>query len=337
MSLDLDAQLAKVLVERSPNGVLVTDAAGRVRLCNPALSRMVPVVPNPIGRRPIEAVPVEAIGAALDGDEESEFPLRIGNKDLLVRVVQLGERRGTLAIVQDVSRLGAAERYRQEFVANVSHELRTPATAIAGYAETLLADEGALEPTVSHMVRVILRNARRLTELFEDLLTLARLDASQEPLPLEPIRVRSIVSECVDKLAPLAEQRRIRVVVKVDELLCAQANREALLHVVTNLLSNAIKYSHEGATVRVQGTLRPDGVQLEVEDQGIGIAPLHHDRIFQRFYRVDKGRARKAGGTGLGLAIVKHFVRRMHGRISLRSSPGVGSTFRLMLVEAQPG
>ncbi len=335
MSLDLDAQLAKVLVHRSPNGVLATDAEGRVRLCNPALSRMVPVVPNPIGRRPIEAVPVEAIAAALDSEDESEFPLRIGNKDLLVRAVQLGSGRGSLAIVQDVSRLRAAERYRQEFVANVSHELRTPATAIAGYAETLLADEGELDSTVAHMVKVILRNARRLTELFEDLLTLARLDASHEPLPLEPIRVRPIVTECVDKLAPLAEKRRIHVIVHVDELLCALANREALLHVVTNLLSNAIKYSPDGSTVRVHGQLRPQGVQIEVEDEGIGIAHAHHDRIFQRFYRVDKGRARKAGGTGLGLAIVKHFVKGMHGRVSLRSSPGRGSTFRLMLIEAQ--
>lgn len=336
MSIDLDAELAKVMVHRSPNGVLVMDANGRVRMCNPALSRMVPVVPNPVGRRLIEAVPVDGLAAALEAEEDGEVALRIGNKDLLVRVVHLGLDRGRLAIVQDVTRLRAAERYRQEFVANVSHELRTPATAIAGYAETLLNDREQLKPDVAHMVSVILRNARRLTELFEDLLTLARLDAREEPLPLEPIRVRAIVTECIDKLTPLAEQRRIHINQVIPSDLCVVANREALLHVVTNLLSNAIKYSNVGGRVRVAGQIRPDGVLIEFEDEGIGIAPSHHDRIFQRFYRVDKGRARSAGGTGLGLAIVKHFVKGMKGRITLRSSPGRGSTFRLLMVEAAP-
>ena len=334
MSAHEDALLAQVMVQRTPNGVLVTDAQGRVRLCNPALSRMVPVVPDPVGRRPIEAVPVDAIAAALDADDEVEQTLRLGHKDLLLRVVPLGPGRGRLAIVQDVTRLRAAERYRQEFVANVSHELRTPATAIAGYAETLLHDRDRLSPDVARMVEVIPRNGRRLTELFDDLLHLARLDAAQSPLELEPLPLAPLVHEAADKLGALADERRVTVRLQLPADLQAVANRDALGHVISNLLSNAIKYSHAGGEVEVRGRPRPEGVILEFVDQGVGIDPVHHDRIFERFYRVDRGRARDAGGTGLGLAIVKHLCKKMGARVELTSRPTRGSTFRLVLQEA---
>lgn len=327
--------LAITMLERTPNGILVTDPDGRVRLVNRALSSMVPVVPKPVGRRPLEAVPVPVLADALTRmpPSEQEISHRIGTRDLLIRVVPLGARFGRLAIVQDVTRIRQADRYRREFVANVSHELRTPATAIAGYAETLLADRERLPPDVVRMVETIHRNGLRLTELFDDLLQLARLDAMDEPPPPSAVGLASVVAESIDKLAALAESRQVRVLSTVPDDLDAYANRDALGHVIANLVSNAIKYSHEGGEVRIHA--RPDDgcVTLEVVDEGIGIDPAHHDRIFQRFYRVDKGRTRTQGGTGLGLAIVKHLCKAMKARIEVRSRKGRGSTFRLRMRE----
>ena len=337
MALDPElVALAPRLLERTPNGILVTDPEGRVRLVNPALRRMLPLVPNPVGRFPIEAIPVEAVVEAIEQtpDAERETAVRLGTRDLVIRVVPLGSTSGVLTIVQDVTRIRQAERYRRHFVANVSHELRTPATAIAGYAETLLADRDRLPPDAARMVEVILRNGRRLTELFDDLLHLARLDAMDEPPPLHPTQLANVVAESIDKLAALAESRSVTIQVQIPETLEAQANRDALGHVIVNLVSNAIKYSHDGGTVQVIGEPSDGTVLLEVIDEGIGIDPAYHERIFQRFYRVDKGRARAQGGTGLGLAIVKHLSKAMHATVEVRSKKGRGSTFRLRLLDA---
>jgi two-component system phosphate regulon sensor histidine kinase PhoR len=337
---DLDEliELAPRLLERTHNGILVTDPSGRIRLVNPALEQILPLVPNPVGRTVYEAIPVAAIVDIIEqktqGDQETT--VRLGRRDLVVRVTSLGNNNGLLTIVHDVTRIRQAERYRREFVANVSHELRTPATAIAGYAETLLADRDRLPPDVVRMVEVILRNGRRLTELFDDLLHLAKLDAMDEPPPLQPTALANVVAESIDKLAALAESRQVTIQVQVPEHLLALANRDALGHVIVNLVSNAIKYSHEGGSVQVRARPDDSAVLFEVIDEGIGIDPAHHDRIFQRFYRVDKGRARAQGGTGLGLAIVKHLSKAMKAKVEVRSKKGRGATFRLRLLEAPP-
>lgn len=329
-------ELAPRLLEKTHNGVLVTDPNGRIRLVNPALARILPLVPNPVGRAVYEAIPVSSVVAAIEQDPltEQEVSLRLGRRDLVVRVTSLGKNNGRLTIVHDVTRIRQAERYRRQFVANVSHELRTPATAIAGYAETLLADREHLPDDAVRMIEVILRNGRRLTELFDDLLHLARLDSMDEPPPLYPTVLANVVTESIDKLMALAEQREVTVEVKVPGHLTALANRDALGHVVVNLVGNAIKYSHTGGHVVVRGVPADGAVLLEVVDQGIGIDPAYHDRIFQRFFRVDKGRARAQGGTGLGLAIVKHLSKAMKAKVEVRSKKGRGSTFRLRLLEA---
>jgi two-component system phosphate regulon sensor histidine kinase PhoR len=234
-------------------------------------------------------------------------------------------------MVQDISRLRRAERYLAEFVGNVSHELRTPATAIYGYAETLLEERASLDPLHAEMVEVIHRNARRLTALFDDLLTLSRLDARVGPLPLSTFRLASVVAEAFDKCSTLARDKRIHFESLVPPYLEVLANRDAMGHVVGNLVENAVKYSYEGGVVTVRAQPRDRYVLLEVIDLGIGIDPAHHQRIFERFYRVDKGRARSAGGTGLGLSIVKHLVEAMGAAIDLKSKPGSGSVFRVLL------
>jgi len=325
--------LAQVLIARSPNGVLVTDATGRLRAINPIVRHMVPLVPKPVGRTPLEAVPIPELADALrpERHDEVELAVRSGHRDLLVRVVSLDGEGGRLAILQDVTRLKQAERHRIEFVGNVSHELRTPATAIAGYAETLLDDREQLDPIHVDMVEVIQRNAKRLVDLFDDLLQLSRLDAREGKLPLEPTRLSGIVAEAVDKQRAVAEAKGVTFQTFVSERWEIMGNRDALGHIVGNLVSNAVKYSHEHGIVTVRTRMRGDRVALEVIDVGFGIDPAHHDRIFERFYRVDKGRARKAGGTGLGLAIVRRLVEAMGAEIHLRSRPGRGSVFRVLL------
>ncbi|NOY28041.1 MAG: PAS domain-containing protein [Oligoflexia bacterium] len=336
-----EQDLADVLVEASPNGVIVTDDQGRLVRVNPACSRMLPLVGDPVGRLARDAVLVPEIAALLDPDRDDrpELMIAVGHHELLVRAVSLadradGGRRGRLALLEDVTKLRRAEQYRSEFVANVSHELRTPATAIAGYAETLLEDRDQLDPHVARMVEVISRNARRLTDLFDDLLYLSRIDAQEGPLPLSAVVVAPVVTECLDKIAAAAATKDLTLQTFGLDGVRVIANREALGHVVGNLVENAVKYSHHGGVITVGARRRGSGWRIEVIDVGIGIEPSQHDRVFERFYRVDKGRSRAAGGTGLGLAIVARLCDKIGAELSLRSQLGSGSVFRVLLPQA---
>ncbi len=326
--------LAEALLERSPNGIMVTGPDGRLAIVNLAVHAMLPLVPDAVGRRPLEAVPVPALAEALDAerDDEVEFTLESGHRYLLVKVVPLEPASGRLAILQDVTRLKDAEEYRREFVANVSHELRTPATSIAGYAETLLEERETMDPMVADMIEVIHRNAQRLTHLFDDLLHLARIDAREGPLELEAVALDGVVRESVDKQRARAEDKEVSFQTFVPEGLCAHSNRDALGHIIGNLVENAVKYSNDGGLVTVRaGAREGDRVLVEVIDVGFGIDPANQGRIFERFYRVDKGRSRAAGGTGLGLAIVKRLCSAVGASVDVRSKPGKGSVFRVLL------
>ncbi|RME23198.1 MAG: PAS domain-containing protein [Deltaproteobacteria bacterium] len=336
-------ELADVLLEVSPNGVLVTGADGRLLRVNPAALRLLPMVGDPVGRPVDDAVLVPAVAQALDParDDRQEFAITVGNRELFVRAQALGPEqvpggRGRLAIIEDITVLRRAERTRSEFVANVSHELRTPATSIAGYAETLLDDGERLPDDARRMVEVIHRNARRLTALFDDLLYLSRLDAREGPLPVTAVALEPVVAETLEKVAQAAAARDITLQTFGLPGVRVRANREALGHIVQNLVENAVKYSHDGGVVTVGARRRDDGWRLEVIDVGIGIDPALHDRIFERFYRVDKGRSRAAGGTGLGLAIVKRLCDKMGARVSVRSQLGSGTVFHVWMADPEP-
>lgn len=323
-----------VLVGALPIGVVITDAEGRIASFSSALTQMVPVVPNAVGRPPLEAIPVVGIAEALAHPEATEVQLAHGLRELDVQtVVRPGG--GRIAIVRDRTEEFEGARRRDEFVANVSHELRTPATAIAGYAETLLEDRETLDPYVVDMVEVISRNAQRLTELFNDLLVLSRLDAQPGRLPLEDVSLQPVVAEAVDKASALALGKNVHIESYVGPTIRIRANRDALGHVVGNLVDNAVKYSLQDGVVTVRAQYRRGFVLLEVIDVGIGIDPAYQQRIFERFFRVDKGRARAAGGTGLGLSIVKKLVEKMGAAIEVRSKPSKGSIFRVLFRPAE--
>jgi len=325
-----ERSITEILVEASPNGVMVTDKNGRIQMLNPSFRSMIPVVPDAIGRTPQHAVPLPILADALSPDQALpvEFTIQHGSRDLLIRVVAL-KSHGRLTLIQDISRLKQAERYRSDFVSSVSHELRNPTTSIVGYSETLLEEE--LEPLHRDMVETIHRNAMRLSNLFEDLLSLARLDARNEPMALRPIRLATVVTEVIDKWSLLAQEREVTFQTLVDRDIWVEGSQRALIHIIGNLVENAVKYSHQSGVVTVRARERNNEILLEVIDVGIGISPQHQERIFERFYRVDKGRSRDMGGTGLGLAIVKRLADAMRARLEVRSRLGSGSVFRLFL------
>jgi two-component system phosphate regulon sensor histidine kinase PhoR len=236
--------------------------------------------------------------------------------------------------VRDVTEAERLDRVRTDFVANVSHELKTPLAAIRGCAETLV--DGALDEraTALRFSERILEQCRRLEELLDDLLTLSRLE-SPEPLRApERVDLAELAREAVELVAARAAAKPVTLELEPGAAPAVEGDWESLLRLLTNLLDNAIKYNRPGGAVAVRLGERDSLATIEVADTGIGVPPAHRARIFERFYRVDTGRAREEGGTGLGLAIVKHVAQAHRGRVEVESEPGVGSTFRVLLPAA---
>ena len=339
VALSQERDLLASILDGMVEGVLVVDGAGRVVLANRALRELAPGAVED-GRGALETFRSPGLDDALREAGERDEPvvreIELGVRSprrLLVRAAGLGppgtDRR--IAVLRDVTDLRRLETIRTDFVANVSHELRTPVTAIGTAAETLLA--GAIRDPghAAEFVEMIDRQARRLRQLVDDLLDLAKIEAKDFRLettvgPLSPVARRAVAA-----LAEPARQRGISLTVAVDDELSARFDPGALDQVVSNLLDNAVKYSTSGAHVTIRGAERGEVVELVVEDDGPGIPPQHVERIFERFYRVDPGRSRAVGGTGLGLAIVKHLVERMEGRVQVDSKLGQGTRFSVLL------
>ncbi len=233
----------------------------------------------------------------------------------------------------DISQLKKLERVRSEFLANVSHELRTPIFAMQGMLETLL--NGAVDdPNVNReFVQRALRNTERLNVLLSDLIDISRIESGEMKMSFRYFDVRSMLANVLSELRPVAEQKHIqlRADFPATESTDVYGDRDRLRQVVENLVDNAIKYSEPDAVVTISYTVSDREATVSVADTGIGIAPEHLSRIFERFYRVDKDRSREAGGTGLGLAIVKHILEAHHTSIQVKSEIGKGSVFTFAL------
>ncbi len=269
------------------------------------------------------------------------------------------QRIGAVIVLNDITRLRELEGIRQEFVANVSHELKTPISAIKAAVETLLDsleppeqqsdnnDAAADEDEQLHrderdlaakrFLPMIARQTERLNAIVEDLLSLARLeqDKAHSPIPLEPMRVLPVLRGAAETVGAKVTARNQTLTIEAQPALGVIGNATLLGQAVVNLLDNAIKYSAHGTTIHLSAHRADTEVQIVVTDQGQGIEPQHIPRLFERFYRTDKARSRDQGGTGLGLAIVKHVAQTHGGRVSVESSPGKGSTFRLHLVAGE--
>ncbi len=337
----------QALFNSMSEGVLVLDGEGRVRLVNQALERLFGVTGDLRGRTVMEALRLHQVQELVNqtllkgqvDDFELELPGLDGNRSLQVNSAVVlgadGRQQGMILVCHDLTRLKQLENTRREFVANVSHELRTPLSMIKGYVETLI-DGAKDKPEVAmKFLQTIEKHADRLTYLIEDLLAISRLESGQIVMNLQRTEPRGVVERVISDLETKAAAKPTRLVNEVPAELAANADADRLQQVLFNLVDNAIKYGRPGGSVVLRAR-RNDRKQLElsVQDDGPGIPPEAQNRIFERFYRVDKARSRDAGGTGLGLAIVKHIVQSHSGAVWVESEPGRGATFFFTLPEA---
>jgi two-component system phosphate regulon sensor histidine kinase PhoR len=237
---------------------------------------------------------------------------------------------GAVAVLHDQTEIERVEKTRRDFIANVSHELRTPLTSIQGYAETLL-ESREMPADQRDFVEVIRKNAMRMARLTEDLLVLARVESGEQKLNFQTALPNQLLDDAVQTFHELADARGIELSVMNTASSAVLVDRDAIHQVFTNLIDNALKYGDQGGKVLVGACESEDGVQFYVRDFGSGISSEHLNRLFERFYRVDKARSRESGGTGLGLAIAKHVVRAHSGTIRAESELNHGSTFYFTL------
>ncbi len=317
-------------------GVIVVDAQGRLQLVNQAARQMLRLDELAIDRHYVETIRHPAInqllGAALAGGTPESVqlsPPRDATRTIMARAAW--STAGAILVLHDITELRRADQIRRDFVANVSHELRTPLTAIRGYVEALV--EGDADPNEQRrFLDIILRHSLRMERLVKDLLRLARLDAGQETLELVSCDVRALIASVVSDVGPALEARHQRVEISVGKGAETVRGDPAKLHdALRNLVANAGNYSPEQTVVRVDAHGNGNGIAIEVSDQGPGVPEEDLSRIFERFYRVDKSRARDPGGTGLGLAIVKHLVELHGGRVRVENRPEGGAKFTIEL------
>ena len=323
-------------------GVIVVDPQGRLQLVNDAARRMLKLddAETQIGRHYVESIRhpaiAELVAAALAGKRPEALqmsPPRDASRTIMARAAAAagGSEHGAVLVLHDITELRRADQIRRDFVANVSHELRTPLTAIRGYVEAL--SEGDSSPEDSRrFLDIIERHTERMERLVKDLLRLARLDAGQETLDIISCDARNLIQAVVTELGSALDQRRQGVEVTIGAgAESFRADPTKLHDVLRNLIANAITYSPERTTIRVETARSNGSIVLSVSDEGPGIPEEDLSRVFERFYRVDKSRARDPGGTGLGLAIVKHLIELHHGTVRAENRAEGGARVSVQL------
>ena len=351
MSRQLQSTLQEVESERTKlstlflhmtDGVVAFNQSGEVIHSNPAAEEMLGQA-IPVGGAVTygdlfqDMVPLETV---LTTDRDClEIETVWGERILLLLLAPFNREKqvGVLVVVHDVTQQVKNETMRKEFVANVSHELRTPITNIRSYAETLAENPDLPPDTTASFLGVILSESDRMTHIVQDLLTLSRFDSGHSELNLTTFPFAGLLEESCQAMRIEAQRRGHTLRLEgTDGLPAIRADRERISQVVMNVLSNAIKYTPDGGRIVLTAGCTPDRVWLEVADNGIGIPPEDRDRIFERFYRVDKARSRESGGTGLGLSIAQEIVRQHQGSLTLVDRPGPGTTLRLELKREGP-
>jgi two-component system sensor histidine kinase SenX3 len=337
---DADARRDTALVERdrlaaalagAPDGVVVVDTAGNVVLRSDAAQRFV----DP---RHSDAIAADVVTELLDRartgtSARRELQLFGPPRQVVVveamPVVHEGGALGAVAFIRDVTEARRVENIRRDFVANVSHELKTPIGALALLAETIATGD---DPNVARQLADrMVREADRLGHIIDDLLDLSLIEAQETPTR-DPVPVHVLLADAVDHVHEAADLAGIPVVVApVPAGLAVRCDQRQVVSALTNLLDNAVKYSDAGEPVEVDARVVGDRVAISVRDHGIGIPARDRERIFERFYRVDRARSRATGGTGLGLSIVRHVAQVHGGEVGVESREGEGSTFTLQL------
>ena len=347
--ITIEKEYLQAVLKGMAEGVLVVDDRGRIVMINDALRKLFSLSTEVVDKTPLEVIRNSelegTIQEAIRGEKNSSLELTLPSflgKTFEVNVVgilpsdeefhKMGKGiRGAIAVFHDISRLKELEKIRQDFVANVSHELRTPLTTIKGYAETLL--EGALKEEVAYQfVQVIKRQSDRLTKIVEDLLALSKIELKEFQLKIETLPFHELAEDVLRYIQEATEKKKISISLELPTPLIVKGDRHYLEQILINLIDNAIKYGREGGKITVSAVQRNQSeVEISVIDNGIGIPKEDLPRIFERFYRVDKGRSQELGGTGLGLSIVKHLISAHGGRVWAESQFGEGSTFYFTL------
>jgi len=326
-------------------GVIVVDPQARLQLINAAARHMMKLDDVGIGRAYVETIRLPAIAelvaAVLLGrtpDALQFSPPRDPSRTIMATAAPAAgaAEHGVILVLHDITELRRADQIRRDFVANVSHELRTPLTAIRGYVEALTEGDTSADDR-QRFLDIIARHTQRMERLVKDLLRLARLDAGQETLEMIACNTRHVVEDVFADLAPAAEERGQRLEMTVaPDADTVRADQAKLHDALRNLVANAITYAPARSTIRVDAVRAAGGrVEIIVSDEGPGIPDEDLTRVFERFYRVDKSRARDPGGTGLGLAIVKHLVELHGGSVRAESRPEGGARFIVTLAGIQ--
>jgi two-component system, OmpR family, phosphate regulon sensor histidine kinase PhoR len=323
-------------------GLAVLDDTGVIVLANESFRRIC-ADPEVVGKRYWEVIRDPHVAGLLDsvGPDQPTTTRRcdLSGRDYVCSAGFMPAARRLVLTLHDVTEISRTAEVKKDFVQNVSHELRTPLTAIKGFAETM---QPTIDQTNRPYLETIIRNTDRLVSLVQDLLTLSELEERGTELQIEDVDLKETAGQMLKLFEARARSKGLHLLVSVSaaqspapspQPLSVRADRFKLEQVFINLLDNAVKYTEHG---QVEVTIvRTDATAtIEVRDTGPGIAPEHLPRLFERFYVVDKGRSRQLGGTGLGLSIVKHIVLLHSGEISVESTPGVGTTFRVTLPAA---
>ena len=332
-ALEADDQLMTAVLESLEEGVIALDERGMVVRMNERARSLLGAptrLPFPRELLPRDPSLRDAIEMALAGATTSPVEARLHDRTVAVASRPLLRTGGGVVTILDLTTLRRLETVRRDFVANVSHELKTPLTAVSGYAETLL-DDGIAADQRRKFVETIYDNATRMQRIVDDLLDLSRIESGGWRPNVALVDVAGVVQDVFTTIQPTAGTKGLALAADITpDATHVRADPTAFRQVLTNLVENAVRYTREGGvTVRTRQTR--DGVGVDVSDTGIGIAPEHLPRIFERFYRVDAGRSRAEGGTGLGLAIVRHLVEAHGGRVEATSAVGRGTTVSVLL------
>lgn len=332
----------KDLFSNLTEGVLLVDVGLRIVYANSAFLKMLNLRDDVVGQNIVDVFKIEEISRLVKRLFESrvtaseEIELRYPQQGYLYingAYVEGDNSRAPLALLlfHDQTRLKILEKTRQDFVANVSHELRTPLTLIKGCVETLI-DGAKNDPQVADkFLNTIKKHANRLNFLLEDLLTISKLESGEVSMQIKPFDLQVLVKQVLEDFSEVARQKNVSLKNNVPEGFVVYGDADRLYQVLYNLVDNAIKYGKTGGNVWIGAFQKGTDAQITVRDDGPGIPPEARERIFERFFRVDKARSREQGGTGLGLSIVKHIIQAHGGRVWVESELGKGAAFHCLI------
>jgi two-component system phosphate regulon sensor histidine kinase PhoR len=329
----------QALINSMVEGVLLLDPAGRIQMANDSSRRLFNVHGDIRGKTLLEAFRAAELAPLLERLAREKmvtgFEVELGGAEKRCLEVnaaavldQQSHPQGAILVFHDLTRIRQLENTRKEFVANVSHELRTPLSLIKGCVETLLDGARNNSEHATRFLQMIEKHADRLTYLIEDLLTISRLESGQIIMNLQPVRLQEAAARVIGDLKTRADEKKVSIENLVPGSLGVRADADRLEQVLFNLVENAIKYGRSEGRVCIEAAATgANRVEVSVRDDGPGIPPEARERVFERFYRIDRARSRETGGTGLGLAIVKHIVQAHGGEAGVQSEPGHGARF----------